>query len=92
MPSKYLEFVEDQHGLHQIGGAMPAELVIPENDFISNFQYIGFLYRKVEAFAWLPFDFNLICPVYLNIDQVYSSANAPRLISPKDTTFLTYCI
>lgn len=88
MESKYYEFVEDENGIHQIGGKIPFEFKIPENKFISSFQYIGFINNEDEKFKWLSFKLHLICPIYLNIEEIfldYSNENQPKIISPNKT-------
>lgn len=72
-------------GLHQIGGRKPDNVKYPENIFKANFQYIGFIAKSDPYFDWLPDDLHLICPIYLNIKQVfldYVDPSSPRLISP----------
>lgn len=86
------EFIRNENGLHQIGGEIPKDLKIPENKFISNFQYLGFLNNESDDFNWLPFKLNLICPIYLDIDLVYldySNHLEPKIIHPKNTNEIT---
>ena len=88
MGNYFYEFVEEENGQHQIGGKQPIEFKFPGNNFISNFQYLGFINNNDKLFNWLPFKLHLICPIYLNIDKIYldySSQNQPKLISPKNT-------
>ncbi|WP_337965228.1 hypothetical protein [uncultured Flavobacterium sp.] len=87
--TKSYEFIWDENGKHQLGGDLPTEFVIPENEFKSNFQYLGFIDNKDEVFNWLPFKLNLICPIYLDIELVfldYENPNEPKLIYPKNTS------
>jgi hypothetical protein len=86
------EFIRDKNGKHQIGGDKPKDLTIPENEFMTDFQYLGYINNEDEVFSWLPFKTHLICPIYLDIDKVfldYSNPNAPSIISPKDTASVT---
>ena len=86
------ELVRDKNGKHQIGGDKPTDFEIPKNEFISNFQYLGYIDNNDKLFSWLPFRVNLICPIYLNIESVYldySNPNAPTIISPEDTGSVT---
>lgn len=86
------ELVRDNEGKHQIGGDTPADFEIPKNEFISNFQYLGFIDNSDKLFSWIPFRVNLICPIYLNIEKVYldySNPNKPTIISPEDTASMT---
>lgn len=83
------EFIFDKNGKHQLGGDIPQEFQIPENQFKSNFQYLGFINNNDEILDWLPFKLNLICPIYLDIDYVfldYSEPNIPKLIYPEITS------
>lgn len=87
-----LEFYKNENGLHTLGGNFPADFTVPENEFLSGFQYIGFINRSDIYFNWLPFDVHLICPIYLDIENVYldySNPNAPKIIAPEDTSEIT---
>ncbi|MEN2412457.1 hypothetical protein [Flavobacterium mesophilum] len=87
--TKNYEFEFNETGKHQLGGEIPAEFVIPDNEFKSNFQYLGFIDNNDELFNWLPFKLNLICPIYLDFDQIfldYEKPNEPQLIFPKNTS------
>ncbi len=89
MEKPYYEFIEAEAGIHQIGGKKPEEFEYPDNEFISNFQYIGLINNRDRWLSWLPFKLHLICPIYLNINAVfldYSNASQPKIISPKDTS------
>lgn len=80
--------IKSLDGIHQIGGRKPDKFNFPENDFLGNFQYLGFLSKLDPWFGWLPFNLHLICPIYLNIDRIfldYSNPFSPTLISPKNT-------
>lgn len=86
--TKNYEFVFNENGKHQLGGDIPTEFVIPNNEFKSNFQYLGFVNNDDPVFNWLPFKLNLICPIYLDINLVfldYEKPNAPKLIYPNNT-------
>ena len=88
MENYYYEFKESKKGIHQIGGKKPNELKYPENNFISSFQYLGLINNKDQAFNWLPFKLHLICPIYLNIEEVildYTNELEPKIITPKET-------
>jgi hypothetical protein len=81
------ELVRDAQGLHRVGGAIPEDFVVPENDFLGGFQYLGYIDHTDQLFAWLPFRVNLICPIYLNIDAVYldyTDPSRPSIILPQD--------
>lgn len=90
--SKSLEFYINEKGYHFLGGKPPENFEVPHNHFKGNFQYIGFISKSDESFGWLPFDVNLLCPIYCDIDKIYldySYPNAPKLISPIDTEEVT---
>ncbi|WET03221.1 hypothetical protein [Flavobacterium sp. YJ01] len=87
--TKKYEFEFNENGKHQLGGEIPDEFIIPENEFKSNFQYLGYINNDDEVFNWLPFKLNLICPIYLDIDLIfldYEKPNEPKLIYPKNTS------
>ena len=87
------EFKESPNGLNQIGGEKPSELTYPENKFTGDFQYVGSVSNKEDAFNWLPFDLHLICPIYLNIDEGvfldYAKPLEPQLLYPEDSASIT---
>ncbi|WP_162051353.1 hypothetical protein [Pontibacter pamirensis] len=86
------EFVEDSAGLHQLGGEIPRDFKIPENEFKGGFQYLGYIENKDKFFDWLPFKLNLICPIFLDFDYVfldYENANEPKLLYPLNTSEIT---
>lgn len=82
-----MQLIEDQNGLHQLGGEIPVDFQLPENNCIVPFQYLGFIDNKDKNFNWLPFKFNLTCPIYLNIGNVfldYSNPNNPTILNKED--------
>src|SRR4051812_23120370 len=92
MTKTLYEFTREENGKHQIGGDKPADFVIPNSEFMTDFQYLGCIDNSDEVFSWLPFKTHLICPIYLDIDKVfldYSNPNAPSLISPEDAAGVT---
>jgi len=86
------ELVRDENGKHQIGGKVPEEFKIPENEFIANFQYLGYIDSLDPLFSWLPFKVNLIHPIYTDEYFVYldySNPDSPTIIKPLDTASST---
>ncbi|MGX9987486.1 hypothetical protein [Soonwooa purpurea] len=86
------ELIRDENGKHQIGGEIPNDFKIPENEFLGNFQYLGFINNEDPLFSWLPFKVNLIHPIYTDEYFVYldyENTNAPKIIEPKDTSSST---
>lgn len=82
------ELVKDPKGKHQIGGDIPSNFKIPDNEFMAGFQYLGFIDNVDDVFNWLPFKVNLIHPIYADTYSVYldySNPNAPTIIEPQDT-------
>lgn len=69
--------VRDKKGIHQIGGELPTDLLIPKNNLIVPFQYLGFIDNKDEAFNWLPFKLHLICPIFLNFEFLFLDYTNP---------------
>ena len=89
---KQYEFVRDENGKHQIGGEIPLDFIIPINDFIAGFQYLGFIDNSCPLFSWLPFKVNLIHPIYTDENSVfldYTTPNSPTIIEPLDTVLST---
>ncbi|MFT3827974.1 MAG: hypothetical protein QM731_28915 [Chitinophagaceae bacterium] len=87
-----LEFVEDNNGLHQLGGEIPQNFKIPENDFWAGMQYLGFINNKDEHFSWLPFTLHLLCPVFTDFDYLYldyKNPESPIILYPSDTATIT---
>lgn len=87
-----MQFVQDDNGLHQLGGDLPNGFKIPENEFLGGFQYLGFINNQDPYFQWLPFPLHLICPIFTDFDYVfldYEDPNEPKLIYPKDTAEIT---
>jgi hypothetical protein len=86
------ELVRDNKGMHQIGGEVPQSFIIPENEFLAGFQYLGYIDHTDPLFSWLPFRLNLIHPIYTNEYFVYldySNPTSPKIIEPKDTASST---
>lgn len=89
---KQIEFIQNEGGLHQFGGQVPEGFMIPENEFLGGFQYLGKLSRKDKYLDWLPFDLNLICPIFTDFDLVYldySNPLKPQLLYPENTHEIT---
>jgi len=86
------EFIRDEKGYHQIGGNVPVGFIIPENEFLAGFQYLGYIDNTDPLFSWLPFKINLIHPIYCDEYYVYldyTNPNAPTIIAPEDTSAST---
>lgn len=86
------EFVQDPTGFHQLGGEIPTDFKIPENEFLGGFQYLGFINNSDKYFNWLPFSLHLICPIFTDFEYIfldYTNPNQPEIISPSNTTEIT---
>jgi hypothetical protein len=86
------ELIRDENGKHQIGGEIPHDFKIPDNEFIAGFQYLGFIDNSDPLFSWLPFRVNLIHPIYTDEYSVfldYANPNDPTIIEPIDTASST---
>jgi hypothetical protein len=82
------EFIQNDLGLHHIGGDFPSNFIIPKNEFLGGFQYIGFINNEDAVFEWLPFSLHLICPIFTDFDYIfldYENPNEPKIIYPKNT-------
>ncbi|MEI9911028.1 MAG: hypothetical protein WDO71_15940 [Bacteroidota bacterium] len=78
------EFIPGAAGIHQLGGEVPEEFILPAHNLVTSFQYIGFIDNRDNAFSWLPFKVHLICPIYLNFEKVfldYSNPFSPVLMN-----------
>lgn len=76
-PNKVFVFMNDHRGIHQLGGELPAGFQLPASRLTVPFQYLGYLDNKGGAFAWLPFRLHLVCPIFLNIGQVFIDYTDP---------------
>jgi hypothetical protein len=86
---KMYKFEFDETGKHKLGGAIPSTFMLPKNEFKANFQYIGLINNSDKIFNWLPFDLHLICPIYLDFEQIYldyENPNQPKLVYPNNTS------
>jgi hypothetical protein len=83
--NRKLHLVQNNNGPHQLGGEIPNEFVIPQNNFRLPFQYLGYISEEQEEFNWLPFTLHLIFPIYLDIDTElfidYKNPNIPKIIN-----------
>jgi hypothetical protein len=75
--NKYFEFYLDDNGINKIGGEPITNFVLPENECPNSFQQIAFINHKDQAFSWLPFDLNIICPIYLGFDKIWLDYSIP---------------
>jgi hypothetical protein len=55
------EFRRDENGKHQIGGDVPKNFTMPDSQFMTDFQYLGFIDNSDELFSWIPFKVHLVC-------------------------------
>lgn len=86
-PNKVFAFINDTRGRHQLGGELPSDFRMPSPALAVPFQYLGYIDPADEAFAWLPFRLQLICPVFLNIGQVfidYTNPDKPVLLNESE--------
>lgn len=81
---KMYDFVQNDKGVHQIGGEFPADFIIPKNKFVVPFQYLGYINNTDKTFDWLPFKLHMICPIFLNLEFLfldYSDPLSPTIIN-----------
>lgn len=86
-PNKIFQLVEKNNGKHQLGGELPSDFIIPENNCVVPFQYIGYINNNDPNFSWLPFKLHLTCPIYLNIENVfldYTNSSNPVIINREE--------
>lgn len=77
----------DINGLHYLGGTIPQSFNIPYLKENKPFQYLGLISNSDSNFNWLPFDINLVCPIYSYFNYLYldySNPNSPTLLNNKD--------
>lgn len=82
-----LQLIDNNNGLHQLGGEIPADFQLPANNCVVPFQYLGFINNQDKHFNWLPFKIHLTFPIYLNVKNVfldYSIPNAPVIINRQE--------
>jgi hypothetical protein len=87
-----MQFVLDDNGPHQLGGEIPGNFKIPENEFPAGMQYLGCINNSDKFFEWLPFPLHLICPIFTDFDFVYldyENPNEPRLLYPTNSAEIT---
>jgi len=90
--NRIFNFYENPNGLNYLGGKIPENFKIPENKCPGSFQYLGFLSKSCKAFKWLPYDINLISPIYMDMDKVwldYTIPNEPSIINIEEINSLT---
>ncbi|MFC6226157.1 hypothetical protein ACFP2F_23135 [Hymenobacter artigasi] len=86
------ELIRNEKGKHQIGGDVPTNFEVPDNEFLGGFQYLGYIDNSDPLFSWLPFRVNLIHPTYCDeyfIYLDYDNPSAPKIIEPQDTAAST---
>lgn len=76
--NRILIFKKNTKGVHQLGGEVPGDFQIPENNCVVPFQYLGYIDHQDENFNWLPFKLHLACPIYLNIGLVFLDYSTPH--------------
>lgn len=85
--NRILQSVEDKNGIHQLGGEIPNDFQLPENNCLVPFQYLGYIDNHDIKFNWLPYKIHLTCPIYLNIGNVfldYSDPTQPVIINKEE--------
>lgn len=86
------QFIQNDHGPHQLGGEIAPGFTIPENEFAGGFQYLGFIDNNDKDFNWLPFKLHLICPIFIDFDYLfldYKDPLKPQIIYPTNTSEIT---
>ncbi len=88
----YKELSFTPKGIHKLGGQKTKNLTIPKNNFQGGIQYIGTISNQDSLFNWLPFDFNIIAPIYSDFNGIYidyQDENNPKIIGEIDPYDLT---
>ncbi len=71
------QFEEDSRGLHQLGGDMPTNFILPNNKLAAPTLYFGYINNQDAIFNWLPFTIHLVCPIHLDFMAVYMDYSNP---------------
>ncbi len=85
--NQIIDFDVDEKGIHFLGGDIPDDFTMPENKCPGSFQYLGKIFNSDPLMNWLPFDLQLICPIYLDIYRVwvdYSNPNHPIVMNKEE--------
>lgn len=83
-PNQIFEFIRTENSQSYLGGEKPNNFNIPRTEFIAPFIYFGKLSNQDEPFNWLPFDLNLVSPIYSNLNATfidYSNPLQPQIIN-----------
>lgn len=65
-------------GIHQLGGRIPSDLIMPNNVAQSPMCYLGFFSNVDSNLSWLPIKkLNLFCPLYSDFEIMYVSYENP---------------
>ena len=90
--NKIINFHKDLNGINYIGGTPPSDFEIPENQCPGSFQYLGLINQMSVGFEWLPFNVNLICPIFTDMNKIwidYSIATKPEILNKEMVNNLT---
>lgn len=90
--TRQMQFVLDDNGPHQLGGEIPTNFKIPENEFPVGMQYLGCINNSDKFFEWLPFPLHLICPIFADFDFLYldyENPYEPKLLYPTNSAEIT---
>lgn len=78
------EFVQDNQGVHHLGGLPPEGFTLPANSLPGGIQYLGMINASDPIFSWLPFDLHIVYPIFLNARFAcfdYINPDSPTLIT-----------
>ncbi len=87
-----INFYIDDNGLNQLGGKSPYNFKIPSNDCPGSFQYLGRISNQSIGYEWLPFELNLISPIYMDMDKIwldYSNPHEPVVLNLEEVNSLS---
>jgi hypothetical protein len=86
-PRSFLQLEENPNGRHQLGGEIPEDFRLPDNNCVVPFQYLGYINNTAPDFGWLPFPVHLTAPIYLNFYELfldYTDPLHPKIINRED--------
>lgn len=76
-PHTFFDISTAENGHSYLGGDVPDQLTLPNQEIISPFQYLGLLSPKDEAFSWLPFELHLVAPTYSGFNMFFMDCSDP---------------
>lgn len=87
-PNEFYALEIGDGGHSYLGGEIPLGITTPKFEFVAPIQYLGMLSPDDKAFAWLPYELHLMCPIYLNIGEFFMDYSNPIMPNVHDVETL----